>query len=218
MRLVVTSDNKHESLTYPEGDVFIHCGDITRFGTIFELRKFVNFLSELNFKYKIVIGGNHDFCLSDFRRKKTEKILNDNGVIYLNNSSINIKGVNFWGSPVQPKFFNMAFNKDRGEEIKKYWDNPISLNNDKNLVNKNFKYEKFFTLLKEAVKNQIHGEVGFSSYLSGGIDSSVISYLLTQIQQSPIDTFSVEFENKEYDESDAQQSVKKIINSISKVN
>jgi Icc-related predicted phosphoesterase len=48
--------------------------------------------------------------------------LNDNGVIYLNNSSINIKGVNFWGSPVQPKFFNMAFNKDRGEEIKKYWD------------------------------------------------------------------------------------------------
>ena len=37
--------------------------------------------------------------------------------------------------------------------------------------------------------------------------------MLTQIQQSPIDTFSVEFENKEYDESDAQQSVKKIINS-----
>jgi len=106
----------------------------------------------------------------------------------------------------------LTFNKGN-LEIKKYWDNPISLNNDKDLVNKNFKYEKFFELLKEAVKNQIHGEVGFSSYLSGGIDSSAISYLLTQIQQSPIDTFSVEFENKEYDESDAQQSVKKIINS-----
>ena len=98
-------------------------------------------------------------------------------------------------------------------EIKKYWDNPICFTNNKDQVNKNFSYEKFFKLVKEAVNRQIHGEVGFSSYLSGGIDSSVISYLLTQIQKSPIDTFSVAFENKEYDESDAQQSVKKIINS-----
>ena len=69
-------------------------------------------------------------------------------------------------------------------EVKKYWENPISSNKD-SLTN-NFKYDDFFQLVKDAVKRQIHGEVGFSSYLSGGIDSSVISYLLTQIQKSPL--------------------------------
>ena len=98
-------------------------------------------------------------------------------------------------------------------EIKKYWNNPISQNIKKDEIDKKFKYEKLFRLIKDAVKRQIHGEVGFSSYLSGGIDSSIIAYLLTQIQKSPIDTFSVEFENKEYDESAAQQNIKKVINS-----
>ena len=98
-------------------------------------------------------------------------------------------------------------------KIKKYWENPIYTENSKDIANKDFKYDNFFSLIKESVKRQIHGEVGFSSYLSGGIDSSVISYLLTQIQKSPIDTFSVEFENKEYDESEAQQNVKNTINS-----
>ena len=98
-------------------------------------------------------------------------------------------------------------------EVKKYWENPISLLNNKDSLTNNFKYDDFFQLVKDAVKRQIHGEVGFSSYLSGGIDSSVISYVLTQIQKSPIDTFSIEFENKEYDESKAQKNIQKIINS-----
>ena len=106
----------------------------------------------------------------------------------------------------------LTFSQDK-IEIKKYWDNPIALNNSEDKLNKKFSYENFYEILKEAVKRQIHGEVGFSSYLSGGVDSTAISYLLTQIQKSPIDTFSVEFENKEYDESEAQRRVKKIIKS-----
>ena len=35
--------------------------------------------------------------------------------------------------------------------------------------------------LRNSVKNQIFGEVGFCSYLSGGIDSSIIAYLLKDI-------------------------------------
>jgi len=33
-----------------------------------------------------------------------------------------IEGVKFYGSPWQPRFFDWAFNLDRGEEIKKKWD------------------------------------------------------------------------------------------------
>jgi Icc-related predicted phosphoesterase len=40
----------------------------------------------------------------------------------LENSSVNIDGKTFWGSPVQPEFCNWAFNVPRGPEIKKYWD------------------------------------------------------------------------------------------------
>ncbi len=97
--------------------------------------------------------------------------------------------------------------KNGNLEINKYWENPILLNNDYN-------YNRDFSqILQDALKRQIHGEVGFSSYLSGGIDSSAIAYLLTKIQNSPIDTFSIQFENKEYDETDAQNKIQKVINS-----
>ena len=60
-----------------------------------------------------------------------------------------------------------------------------------------------FTSLNKAINNQIHGEVKFGSYLSGGIDSSVLAYFLSKNRK--IDTFSIEFENPEYDESNAQK-------------
>jgi asparagine synthase (glutamine-hydrolysing) len=93
-------------------------------------------------------------------------------------------------------------------EIKRYWNNPLSIKNNNSDGDRNF-----IDILKSSLKRQIHGEVGFSSYLSGGVDSSAIAYLLTEIQGSPIDTFSIEFENKEYDESDAQKKIQKIIKS-----
>ncbi len=39
----------------------------------------------------------------------------------MNDSGIEIEGIKFWGSPVQPWFYNWAFNRQRGEEIKKHW-------------------------------------------------------------------------------------------------
>lgn len=96
---------------------------------------------------------------------------------------------------------------------KKYWNNSIyQFNvNDKLSCNisKNFLVDK----LKESINRQLHGEVGFASYLSGGIDSSVIALLLTKLTKEKIDTFSVEFENSEYDESSSQNQVSKFINS-----
>ena len=44
------------------------------------------------------------------------------GIIYLNDSGIEIDGITFWGSPITPWFFNWAFNRHRGEAIKKHWD------------------------------------------------------------------------------------------------
>lgn len=99
-------------------------------------------------------------------------------------------------------------------EIIKYWENPLCTTNINDYEILSLKNEKiFYNLIKSAVSRQIHGEVGFASYLSGGIDSSVLAYLLTKIQKSPINTFSIEFNNNEYDESFYQKEMQKIIKS-----
>lgn len=43
-------------------------------------------------------------------------------VFYLCDTGITIEGINIWGSPITPTFFNWAFNRDRGSNIAKYWD------------------------------------------------------------------------------------------------
>ena len=40
-------------------------------------------------------------------------------VIYLNDSGCKIGGFNIWGSTIQQEFCNGAFNRERGEDIKR---------------------------------------------------------------------------------------------------
>lgn len=104
--------------------------------------------------------------------------------------------------------------KDNKISKKRYWHNPI-LNYQNKIEESSFDNKKLniYNEVERAVKNQIHGEVGYASYLSGGVDSSILSFILTKLNKGPIDTFSVEFENKEYDESTAQNKTKNFINS-----
>jgi Icc-related predicted phosphoesterase len=42
-------------------------------------------------------------------------------MFYLCDSGVEIDGVKFWGSPVSPRFFDLAFNRSRGTKIRKHW-------------------------------------------------------------------------------------------------
>ena len=87
-------------------------------------------------------------------------------------------------------------------KVKRYFQNQVILQNDeKDISNKNF-----YELLDKAVENQIHGEVGHACYLSGGIDSAILAFLLKKKIKN-LDTFSVSFENAEYDESYYQKKL-----------
>src|SRR5690606_5599340 len=66
-------------------------------------------------------AGNHDFFFEETDLKKIRRIIRKE-IIYLNDSSIEIKDVKFWGSAITPCFNNWAFNRNRGAEIKKHWD------------------------------------------------------------------------------------------------
>lgn len=83
------------------------------------------------------------------------------------------------------------------------------------LISRNDKIspKKYYDKIQDSVKSQIFGEVGFCSYLSGGIDSSIIAYLLNSISKNKIDTFSISFDDESYDESSAQKLMSKFINS-----
>lgn len=94
------------------GDVIIHAGDATNRGEPNEVRDFLKWFGELDFRYRIFIAGNHDFL---FERNPTlaKQLCEENGVILLNHESIVIEGIKIFGSPWTPYFFNWAFNAGR---------------------------------------------------------------------------------------------------------
>lgn len=124
MRIVCISDTHghHRKIKseIPEGDVLVVAGDITNTGELYQLKDFNLWLSELPHTHKVVIAGNHDFSFEDHRKEEAKSLLTN--CIYLEDSEVIIDGVKFYGSPVQPWFHDWAFNKRRGEQIKKYWD------------------------------------------------------------------------------------------------
>ena len=122
MKVIAISDTHgyHDQLSLPSGDVLIHAGDVSSRGSKQEVQDFLQWFSDLNYEHKIFIAGNHDFFFERADSDMITSIIPDN-VIYLNDSGISIGGLNIWGSPVTPWFFNWAFNRHRGADIKKHW-------------------------------------------------------------------------------------------------
>ena len=123
MKFVAISDThcRHLNVKLPKGDVLLHAGDISYKGKKEEIVDFLLWFAKLPFKHKIFIAGNHDFYLEKEKETNIQSLIPE-GVIYLNDSEIVIDGIKIWGSPVTPWFFNWAFNRKRGKEIKKHWD------------------------------------------------------------------------------------------------
>ncbi len=120
MRLVCVSDThlRHD-FTVPDGDVLIHAGDGTHLGEPREVEAWFSWLAALPHAHKVIIAGNHDFLFQ--RVPEMIPALLPKGVIYLQDSGVEIEGLKIWGSPWQPWFFDWAFNLERGPAIAKAW-------------------------------------------------------------------------------------------------
>ena len=123
MRFVAISDTHgcHRELRLPRGDVLLHAGDCTMRGRKEELTDFLAWFGKQPFAHKIFIAGNHDFILEKTAPESIQALLPE-GVTYLNDSGVSVGGIPVWGSPVTPWYFNWAFNRRRGPEIRKHWD------------------------------------------------------------------------------------------------
>ena len=68
-------------------------------------------------------------------------------------------------------------------------------------------------LVRKSVLSRSISDVPLGTFLSGGVDSSIVSLCLAQQQEKKIDTFSIGFDKKSFDESDKSRLVSKLINS-----
>ena len=68
-------------------------------------------------------------------------------------------------------------------------------------------------LVQKSVLSRSISDVPLGTFLSGGVDSSIVSLCLAQQQEEKIDTFSIGFDKKSFDESDKSRLVSKLINS-----
>jgi len=111
------------------GDLLIVAGDLTGRDTMPEYLKFNEWLSDQDYKRKIVIAGNHDGLIEkgvDVLVGKGKNMLCNPLLahlsVYLQDSGTTFEGLKIWGSPWTPTFLNWHFMKDRGDPIKEKWD------------------------------------------------------------------------------------------------
>ena len=69
--------------------------------------------------------------------------------------------------------------------------------------------EKFLGILRESVKLRMISDVPFGAFLSGGIDSTAIVALMSEISSYPVKTFSVGFDESNYSELKYAETVAK---------
>lgn len=67
--------------------------------------------------------------------------------------------------------------------------------------------EELHALLIDAVRLQLRADVPVGAYLSGGLDSSIITAIIKRYTETPLRTFSLTFEDAEFDESEHQQAM-----------
>jgi asparagine synthase (glutamine-hydrolysing) len=96
-----------------------------------------------------------------------------------------------------PAGHTMTLRKGQSTKIEEYWDLPFG-NNQLSEVNAQ---QEMYDRLKEAVDIRLMSEVPLGAFLSGGVDSSAVVEIMSGLQDSPVKTCSIGFDDAKYDEA-----------------
>lgn len=88
-------------------------------------------------------------------------------------------------------------------EVQPYWSCPTR----EKRQDKTTAIAQLQSTLEQAVVMRMQSEVPLGTFLSGGVDSSLIAALMQKNSSQPIQTFSIGFKESEYDESKHSQRV-----------
>lgn len=118
MRIVATADTHFpfSADKVPDGDLFIHAGDLMYSGYVGEWYPRLESLAALPHKYKILVPGNHDFHIENYYGIAKAELRRSAGVTILgvDRPIIEIERKRFLGIPYVTGLPGWAYN--RGEE------------------------------------------------------------------------------------------------------
>ncbi len=105
----------------------------------------------------------------------------------------------------------LAIERDGRQHLRRYWDWSFPDAQDTSPSRYPQTVEQATAELREllvdAVRLQLRADVPVGAYLSGGLDSSGIVALIRGFTDTPVRTFSVAFDDGEFDESEYQQAM-----------
>ena len=114
----------------------------------------------------------------------------------------------FEGVSSLPPGHLLAIEADGRETLTRYWDWDFPpAGSPRAFASVEQATAELRALLVDAVRLQLRADVPVGAYLSGGLDSSGIVAMIRGFTDTPVRTFSVAFEDAEFDESDHQQAM-----------
>jgi asparagine synthase (glutamine-hydrolysing) len=96
--------------------------------------------------------------------------------------------------------------RDKHFTMTRYWEPPtkeIGKKSENDLI------KELDALMLESVSLRMNSDRGVGAWLSGGVDSSLVTYYMSKLQDLPVETFSAGFKSKEFDESEYSLEVSK---------
>ena len=97
---------------------------------------------------------------------------------------------------------------DKGSvTLKPYWQHAFNRKKFSGTIDE--AGEELLALLSDSVNLRLRADVQVAAYLSGGLDSSVTTALVKQIQPGVLNTFSIGFQDTDFDETSYQNEVAK---------
>ena len=108
---------------------------------------------------------------------------------------------------LEPGHF-LTWSPGREASIHPYWklngiesDRTLSTDSDEQAL------DKLHNLLKDSIQLRTIADVPIGSFLSGGLDSSLVTAIMQHTTSSQVRTFSIGFEDTEFDESDRARKI-----------
>jgi asparagine synthase (glutamine-hydrolysing) len=105
----------------------------------------------------------------------------------------------FEGIKKVPPAHYLLYDRDGNLRIERYWRLHFNSNDHTDFDTQELS-RRIKTELEESVKLRLISDVPLGAFLSGGVDSSLIVGLMAKLSSHPVKTFSIGFEEKDFDE------------------
>jgi asparagine synthase (glutamine-hydrolysing) len=103
----------------------------------------------------------------------------------------------------------LIWQQGRGPIVKPYWtlSQVIDASRSRRIFDSVEAADGLETLLRQVVSRQMVSDVPIGMFLSGGLDSALITAVMQAESQSPIQTFTLGFESREFNEAERAKAI-----------